>query len=122
MAAAERISSSVLVLRCGVAQAQSRIAASTSSAGVDWFDMIRLSLLFGFGENAGTDSSLQAMLEFAARRKEESMTRLVRHMIVAFALASSCCPAWGASDRVSLIVGGIDKIIYLPVKLAERMG
>jgi NitT/TauT family transport system substrate-binding protein len=38
-------------------------------------------------------------------------------------LAAALC-AFGASagERITLMVGGIDKIIYLPVKLAEQLG
>lgn len=41
--------------------------------------------------------------------------------VVGASLATSCALA-AAQQRITLIVGGIDKQIYLPVKLAERLG
>jgi NitT/TauT family transport system substrate-binding protein len=50
------------------------------------------------------------------------MTRAFRPAMLALVwLAGSVCPAL-AAERVTLMVGGIDKIIYLPVKLAEQLG
>lgn len=43
-------------------------------------------------------------------------TTLALALLTAFALPTS------AAERITLMVGGIDKIIYLPVKLAEQLG
>jgi putative photosynthetic complex assembly protein 2 len=42
-------------------------------------------------------------------------------LLALFLAASSMLPA-PAAERITLMVGGIDKIIYLPVKLAEQLG
>jgi NitT/TauT family transport system substrate-binding protein len=50
------------------------------------------------------------------------MARAFRPAMLALVwLASSVCPTQ-AAERITLMVGGIDKIIYLPVKLAEQLG
>jgi NitT/TauT family transport system substrate-binding protein len=50
------------------------------------------------------------------------MQRALKHsMLVLTLLAASSHPA-PASERITLMVGGIDKIIYMPVKLAEQLG
>ena len=47
------------------------------------------------------------------------MQRTLWHPALALALLASPAPA---AERISLLVAGIDKIIYLPVKLAEQLG
>jgi NitT/TauT family transport system substrate-binding protein len=50
------------------------------------------------------------------------MARAFRPAMLALVwLVSSVCPTQ-AAERITLMVGGIDKIIYLPVKLAEQLG
>ena len=44
-----------------------------------------------------------------------------RRCLLALALLSGA-PRAAAAERVTLMVGGIEKIIYLPVKLAEQLG
>ena len=44
-----------------------------------------------------------------------------RFVIAALALAAGCLPAF-AQTKIKIMVGGIDKQIYLPAKLAERLG
>ena len=44
-----------------------------------------------------------------------------RFVIAALALAAGCWPAF-AQTKIKIMVGGIDKQIYLPAKLAERLG
>jgi NitT/TauT family transport system substrate-binding protein len=38
------------------------------------------------------------------------------------ALAAVGLPAAAADEKITLMIGGVEKIIYLPVKLAERLG
>ncbi len=49
-----------------------------------------------------------------------------RNTLAAFAAAAVCCmastAAQAADDTVTIMVGGINKIIYLPAKLAESLG
>lgn len=45
---------------------------------------------------------------------------LVRALTVAMVLAAGVAPAW--AERVSLMVGGIEKQIYLPLMLTEQLG
>lgn len=47
-------------------------------------------------------------------------TRLLQAMALAAAVFSSCAAV--AADKVTLIVGGYEKQIYLPAKLAESLG
>jgi NitT/TauT family transport system substrate-binding protein len=50
------------------------------------------------------------------------MPRAAHPLMLALVLvAGSVCPTQ-AAERIILMVGGIDKIIYLPVKLAEQLG
>jgi len=49
------------------------------------------------------------------------MKRNSRHSLLALAMLAAALPA-AASERITLLVGGIDKVIYLPVKLAEQLG
>lgn len=50
------------------------------------------------------------------------MKRALKHSMLALTLLAAPARPATASDRVALMVGGIDKIIYLPVKLAEQLG
>jgi NitT/TauT family transport system substrate-binding protein len=52
------------------------------------------------------------------------MKLLTRHLISATAAAAAlvAAPATFAADKVSIMVGGYEKIIYLPAKLTERLG
>jgi len=50
------------------------------------------------------------------------MNRALKHSILAAALLAASSRQAPASERITVMVGGIDKIIYLPVKLAERLG
>ena len=56
-------------------------------------------------------------------RKEGGLLRhtALRFVLSALALTIPASPA-AAADRVSIMVGGIEKQIYLPAKLAERLG
>ncbi len=49
-----------------------------------------------------------------------------RHALAAIAASAVCCmastAAQAADDTVTIMVGGINKIIYLPAKLAESLG
>jgi NitT/TauT family transport system substrate-binding protein len=49
------------------------------------------------------------------------MKRAFTASMLALVLAAGTLPAT-AAERITLMVGGIDKIIYLPVKLAEQLG
>jgi len=50
------------------------------------------------------------------------MTHALKASLLTFVwLVGTAIPA-AASERITLMVGGIDKIIYLPVKLAEQLG
>jgi len=49
------------------------------------------------------------------------MTRALRPSLLALILLAGTTAA-RAGERITLMVGGIDKIIYLPVKLAEQLG
>jgi NitT/TauT family transport system substrate-binding protein len=49
-------------------------------------------------------------------------TRNRRLALIAAAAAFVTAPAAFAADKVTLIVGGYEKLIYLPAKLAERLG
>jgi NitT/TauT family transport system substrate-binding protein len=40
--------------------------------------------------------------------------------ILTFALTTSTCAQ--AADRIRIMVGGVEKQIYLPAKLAEQLG
>ncbi len=46
------------------------------------------------------------------------MKRALKTMLA----AALCALGARAAERITLMVGGIDKIIYLPVKLAEQLG
>lgn len=50
------------------------------------------------------------------------MTRALKHSLLAFALLAGAARHAAAAERITLMVGGIEKIIYLPVKLAEQLG
>ncbi len=50
------------------------------------------------------------------------MTRALKASMLALSLLVGAAPPVTASERITLMVGGIDKIIYLPVKLAEQLG
>ena len=50
------------------------------------------------------------------------MTRRLKPMALAIALLAGTAQPGHASERIVLMVGGIEKIIYLPVKLAQRLG
>jgi len=50
------------------------------------------------------------------------MKRALKHSILALTLLAASSHPAPASERITLMVGGIDKIIYLPVKLAEQLG
>lgn len=50
------------------------------------------------------------------------MKRILRHSLLAVALLAGPASPAPASEHITLLVGGIDKIIYLPVKLAEKLG
>lgn len=43
-------------------------------------------------------------------------------MTSALAALVAVAPAAHAGDKLTLMVGGYEKIIYLPAKLAERLG
>ncbi len=45
-------------------------------------------------------------------------------LLLGLSLAATlgCAPAAQAADKITLMVGGYEKIIYLPAKLAERLG
>jgi NitT/TauT family transport system substrate-binding protein len=45
-----------------------------------------------------------------------------RRALLALALLAGATRPVAAAERIILMVGGIDKIIYLPVKLAEKLG
>jgi len=49
------------------------------------------------------------------------MTRAFKPSMLALLLLAGSLPS-AAAERITLMVGGIDKIIYLPVKLAEQLG
>jgi NitT/TauT family transport system substrate-binding protein len=49
------------------------------------------------------------------------MKRAFTSSMLALILAAGTLPSL-AAERITLMVGGIDKIIYLPVKLAEQLG
>jgi NitT/TauT family transport system substrate-binding protein len=48
--------------------------------------------------------------------------RALKHSMLALTLLAASSHPAPASERITLMVGGIDKIIYLPVKLAEKLG
>ena len=50
------------------------------------------------------------------------MKRALKHSMLALTLLAASSHPAPASERITLMVGGIDKIIYLPVKLAEKLG
>ena len=50
------------------------------------------------------------------------MTRAPRFLKLALAALIGVGQPLLATERITLMVGGIDKIIYLPVKLAEQLG
>ena len=49
------------------------------------------------------------------------MRRLIQSIALACTALAAALPAQ-AAERITLMVGGIDKIIYLPIKLAEQQG
>ncbi|NWJ41322.1 MAG: ABC transporter substrate-binding protein [Geothrix sp.] len=49
------------------------------------------------------------------------MRRAFTSSMLALFLVTGTLPAF-AAERITLMVGGIDKVIYLPVKLAEQLG
>jgi NitT/TauT family transport system substrate-binding protein len=55
-------------------------------------------------------------------RKEGYMRRSLLRWLSGAALLSCLCQPGIAADKVSLMVGGIEKQIYLPAKLADRLG
>jgi NitT/TauT family transport system substrate-binding protein len=50
------------------------------------------------------------------------MMRVLRGVYAACALTSLAAQAASDQDKITLMTGGIDKIIYLPAKLAEKLG
>lgn len=50
------------------------------------------------------------------------MKRVFQFVLLALALLAGAPGPATAGERITLMVGGIDKIIYLPVKLAEQLG
>ena len=50
------------------------------------------------------------------------MKRVFQFVLLALALLAGAPGPAAAGERITLMVGGIDKIIYLPVKLAEQLG
>jgi NitT/TauT family transport system substrate-binding protein len=50
------------------------------------------------------------------------MKRAFRLPLLALVLLAGAAPPSWAAEKITLMVGGIDKIIYLPVKLAEQLG
>jgi NitT/TauT family transport system substrate-binding protein len=42
--------------------------------------------------------------------------------LISLALVSLCRPALAAEDKITIMVGGIEKQIYLPAKLTEQLG
>ncbi len=50
------------------------------------------------------------------------MKRALKHSILALTLLTASSHPAPASERITLMVGGIEKVIYLPVKLAEQLG
>jgi len=50
------------------------------------------------------------------------MNRKVTQCLLALGLLTGLAPGAAAAERITLMVGGIEKIIYLPVKLAEQLG
>jgi NitT/TauT family transport system substrate-binding protein len=44
------------------------------------------------------------------------------YLALGFLAAGLYCHPVGAADKVTLMVGGIEKIIYLPAKLTESLG
>ena len=50
------------------------------------------------------------------------MPRTLARLLMAAGLLLSASGALTGAERITLMVGGIDKIIYLPVKLADRLG
>jgi NitT/TauT family transport system substrate-binding protein len=46
----------------------------------------------------------------------------MKRALVTMLAAALCAFGASAGERITLMVGGIDKIIYLPVKLAEQLG
>src|SRR5262249_14317541 len=54
------------------------------------------------------------------RRTQMNKRRAMLGSLIALLLAAA--PAVNAADKITLMVGGYEKIIYLPAKLAERLG
>jgi NitT/TauT family transport system substrate-binding protein len=50
------------------------------------------------------------------------MPRTLARLLMAAGLLLGASAALPGAERITLMVGGIDKIIYLPVKLADRLG
>ena len=50
------------------------------------------------------------------------MKRALKHSMLALTFVAASSHPAPASERITLMVGGIEKIIYLPVKLAEHLG
>jgi NitT/TauT family transport system substrate-binding protein len=51
-----------------------------------------------------------------------SIVRFLKYTAVATALATCAATGAHASEKITIMVGGINKIIYLPAKLAENLG
>lgn len=51
-----------------------------------------------------------------------SIARILKYTAVATALAACSISTASASEKITIMVGGINKIIYLPAKLAENLG
>ncbi len=62
------------------------------------------------------------MIGSASIRKEAYMSRSMLRWLSGAALLSCLCQPGIAADKVSIMVGGIEKQIYLPAKLADRLG
>jgi NitT/TauT family transport system substrate-binding protein len=51
-----------------------------------------------------------------------SITRFLKYTAIAAALSTSAMTGAHASEKITIMVGGINKIIYLPAKLTESLG
>ncbi|UHL65250.1 ABC transporter substrate-binding protein [Paralcaligenes sp. KSB-10] len=51
-----------------------------------------------------------------------SIARILKYTAVASALAACAMSTAQAADKITIMVGGINKIIYLPAKLADNLG
>jgi len=54
--------------------------------------------------------------------KRPGITRLARRLVVCAGLLAAAAAAPAASEPIRIIVGGIEKQIYLPAALADRLG